>query len=84
MPLLIFVFSAHLLLLTTPVLYLHVTKKHENIKKRAYGQRIREIKHISFTPVVLSATGALPMKPHFSINIWLLFCSTNGEMNIHL
>ena len=26
-------------------------KQHENIKKRAYGQRIREIEH--FTPVVM-------------------------------
>ena len=34
-------------------------KKHENSKKRAYGQRIREIEHTSFTPVVMSATGGL-------------------------
>ena len=34
-------------------------KKHENIKKRAYGQQIREIEHASFTPVVMSATGGL-------------------------
>ena len=34
-------------------------KKHENSKKRAYGQRIREIEHASFTPVVVSATGGL-------------------------
>ena len=34
-------------------------KKHENIKKRAYGQRIREIEHASFTPVVMSTTGGL-------------------------
>ena len=33
--------------------------KHEIIKKRAYGQRIREIEHASFTPVILSATGGL-------------------------
>jgi len=32
-------------------------KKHENIKRRAYGQRIREVEHASFTPIVLSATG---------------------------
>ena len=32
-------------------------KKHENIKKRAYGQLIRKIEHTFFTPVVLSATG---------------------------
>ena len=34
-------------------------KKHENSKKRAYGQRIREIENASFTPVVMSATGGL-------------------------
>ena len=34
-------------------------KKHENSKKRAYGQRIREIEHASFTPVVMSASGGL-------------------------
>ena len=32
---------------------------HENIKRRAYGQRIREVEHASFTPIVMSATGGL-------------------------
>ena len=32
-------------------------KKHENIKCRAYGQRICEVEHASFTPIVMSATG---------------------------
>ena len=32
-------------------------KKHENIKRRAYGQRIREVERASFTPIVLSAAG---------------------------
>jgi len=31
-------------------------RKHKNIKSRAYGQRIREVVHASFTPLVLSAT----------------------------
>ncbi len=34
-------------------------KKHEDIKKRAYGQRIREIEHSVFTPLVFSTTGGL-------------------------
>ena len=34
-------------------------KKHENIKQRAYGQRIQEVKHASFSPLVFSATGGL-------------------------
>ncbi len=34
-------------------------KKHENQKKRAYDQRIRDVEHATFTPLVLSATGGL-------------------------
>ena len=32
-------------------------RNHERLKKRAYEQRVREIEHASFTPLVLSATG---------------------------
>ena len=32
-------------------------RRHENIKRRAYGQRVREVEHSSFTPIVMSATG---------------------------
>ena len=32
-------------------------RKHENSKKRAYKQRVREIEHGSFTPLVLSSLG---------------------------
>ena len=34
-------------------------KKHEREKKRAYEQRVREVEHSSFTPLVLSATGGM-------------------------
>ena len=34
-------------------------RKHEQVKKRAYEQRIREVEHTSFTPLVISATGGL-------------------------
>jgi len=34
-------------------------KKYENIKRRAYGQHVREVEHASFTPIVLAATGGL-------------------------
>ena len=34
-------------------------RKHGRIKKRAYKQRIREIEHATFTPLVLSAAGGL-------------------------
>ncbi len=33
--------------------------KHEKEKKRTYGQRVREIEHASFIPLVMSATGGL-------------------------
>lgn len=33
--------------------------KHEKEKKRAYEQRVREIEHASFVPLVMSATGGL-------------------------
>ena len=32
-------------------------RRHENIKRRAYGQRVREVEHASFTPIVMSARG---------------------------
>ena len=31
-------------------------KKHEDIKKRAYGQRVRDVEHGVFTPLVFSTT----------------------------
>ena len=34
-------------------------RKHEREKKRAYEQRIREVEHSSFTPLVFSATGGM-------------------------
>ena len=36
-----------------------VYRKHELEKKRAYQQRIQEVEHSSFTPLVLSATGGM-------------------------
>ena len=35
------------------------SKKHENIKRRTYGQRIREVEHALFIPIVLAATEGL-------------------------
>ena len=34
-------------------------RSHENEKKRKYDQRIREVEHASFTPLILSCTGGL-------------------------
>ena len=34
-------------------------RNHENIKKRAYDQRIREVEHGTFSPLVFSCTGRM-------------------------
>ncbi len=34
-------------------------RKHEREKIRAYGQRVREVEHATFVPIVMSATGGL-------------------------
>ena len=34
-------------------------RRHENIKRCAYGHRVREVEHASFTPIVMSTTGGL-------------------------
>ena len=36
-----------------------VFRRHEQAKKREYGERVREIEHGVFTPLVLSTTGSL-------------------------
>ena len=40
-------------------------RTHEKMKKRAYQQRVLEIEHASFTPVVLSATGGMTNEATF-------------------
>jgi len=55
-------------------------KKHENIKRRAYGQRVREVEHASFTPIVLAATGDWPMRLQFFISVWQLCCPQSGDL----
>ena len=42
-------------------------RKHENLKKRAYQQRIREIEHSSFSPLVLSSTGGSRTCSHLNV-----------------
>ena len=34
-------------------------RRQESLKKHAYEQRVREVEHASFTPLVLSATGGM-------------------------
>lgn len=44
-------------------------KKHEQIKKRAYQQRVRKVEHASFTSLVFSTTGGI-------VNEAIHFCKT--------
>ena len=34
-------------------------RKHELEKRRAYEERIREVEHVSFTPLVFSTSGGM-------------------------
>ena len=40
-------------------------RRQESLKKRAYEQRVREVEHASFTPLVLSATGGMANEASF-------------------
>ena len=56
--------------------------KHEREKKRAYEQRVREIEHASFTPLVLSSTiVGWVEKQQLSINESPLYCLTSGTIH---
>ena len=77
-----FVFLIHLPHLANSSSSLFSTfKKHEDIKRRAYGQRIREVEHVSFTPIVMSATGGWLTRPQFSTSVWLPSYRLSGVMN---
>ena len=45
--------------LITVVYQTAVYRRHENAKRRSYQQRILEVEHGSFTPLVFSATGGM-------------------------
>ncbi len=53
-------------------------RKHEREKKRAYEQRVREIEHSSFTPLVLSASGVWALKPRFFTSVLPAFWQGSG------
>ncbi len=44
-----------------------VYRKHEQAKKQAYEERIREVEHATFTPVALSTTGGIAEEASISI-----------------
>ena len=54
-------------------------KKHENIKRYADGQRIREIEHASFMPLVMSATGGLAYEATIFYKHLASLLSTKGD-----
>jgi len=38
-------------------------RKHESTKKREYAQRVQDVEHGVFTPLVLSTTGGMGQEP---------------------
>ncbi len=58
-------------------------RKHERIKKRAYEQRIREIEHATFTPLVPSATGGLGNEAN-TFNLQKTGITTGNQMELSL
>ena len=51
-------------------------RKHENEKKREYEQRILNVEHASFAPIVLSCTGGLG---HIATNTYKRLASLLAE-----
>ena len=54
-------------------------KKHEDIKKRAYGQRIRDVEGGVFTPLAFSTTGGWDAKPQLSTKDWQICSPRNNR-----
>eukprot|EP00731_Ephydatia_muelleri_P022197 Em0014g788a len=51
-------------------------RKHENLKKREYELRIREVERASFTPIVLSSTGGMGiLHPNCPLLYWRQWAS---------
>ena len=54
--------------------------KHENAKKCSYEARICEVKHGSFTPLILSSTGGMANEAHaFYKRLASLLCMKRSE-----
>ena len=51
-------------------------------RKRTCGQHIREIEHVSYTPVILSATGGLAHEATFSISVSVASLLAQKEGNV--
>ena len=52
----------------SPLIFVH--RRHEQVKRRHYEQRVREVEHTSFTPLVMSVTIIIEewvkQPPHFT------------------
>ena len=44
---------------------------NEKEKKRAYNERVQEIEHVWFIPIVMSATGGMAKEPYCVIASWI-------------
>ena len=76
-------FSTHLLRGSFPnlsVLHTHVYVEHEQEKRRAYNQRVLQIEHGSFTPLVFSIFGGMsPECNRFYSRLSLLLSEKRNE-----
>ena len=54
-------------------------RKHERLKKNAYEQRVMQVEHATFTPLVFSATGGLGNEANtFYKRLASLYCRPSG------
>ena len=57
-----------------------IYRRHEQEKKRQYGQRVQEVEHATFTPLVMSTTGGMVRPQQLFITDFYL-CSARREMS---
>ena len=76
--------AVYLILSLPPTALSSTFKKHDDIKRRAYGQHAREFEHASFTPIVLTATGGLAHEAAVFFKRLASFLSTKWGANFVL
>ena len=57
-------------------------RKHESAKKKEYAQRVREVEHGVFTPLVLSATGGMGREAATFTRDWQMESPGRSTKNI--
>ena len=50
-----------------------IYRRHEQAKKREYGDRVREVELASFTPLVFATTGGMEGRRPYSIDVSLIY-----------